>query len=467
MYGRIGRIHFVGIGGTGMNGIAEVLLELGYKVSGSDLADTPVTARLRARGGLVDIGHDAAHVKGASVVVVSTAVRPDNPEVARARELGIPVIPRAEMLAELMRVKYGVAVAGAHGKTTTTSMVAHVLTAGGVDPTVVVGGRVLALDSNARVGKGPYLVAEADESDGSFLKLSPSIAVVTNIDAEHLDHYRGGLPEIRNAFIEFANKVPFYGVAIVCLDDPEVQKVLPSITRRVKTYGESVQADFVARDLQLHREDGHVGLSYEFVERRQSLGRIRMEVSGRHNVLNSLAAAAVGRELELDFTRIQEGLAAFRGVARRLERKGEAGGVRVIDDYGHHPTEAAAVLATLREAYDGRLLVAFQPHRYTRTRDFYEQFGRCFLQSDRLFLLPVYAAGEPPIPGVDSELIARSARGAGHKSVEVVSGPAELVDRIVAEARPGDVVLTLGAGDITKLGETLVARLGGGIGGAA
>jgi len=460
MYGRIGRIHFVGIGGTGMNGIAEVLLDLGYKVSGSDLATGPVTDRLAARGGLIHKGHAAEHVKGASVVVTSTAVKPDNPEVVRARELGIPVIPRAEMLAELMRNKYGIAVAGAHGKTTTTSMVAGVLTAGGLDPTVVVGGRVLSLGSNARTGQGEFLVAEADESDGSFLKLLPSIAVITNIDAEHLDHWTGGIEQIRSAFIEFANKVPFYGVAVVCLDDPEVQKALPAVTRRVKTYGLSVQADFVARDVQLHRDNGQAWIDYELVERRQLLGRIRLGVAGRHNVLNSLAAAAVGRELEIPFEQIQAGLAAYTGVARRLELKGEVRGIRVIDDYGHHPTEVLAVLGTLKEAYAGRILVVFQPHRYTRTRDLCESFGRSFHDADRIVLLPVYAAGEAPIPGADSESIVRAARGAGHKAIDAATGPEEAIQQLVAEARPGDVILTLGAGDVTRLGDLLLARLG-------
>jgi UDP-N-acetylmuramate--alanine ligase len=462
MYGRIGRIHFVGIGGTGMNGIAEVLLDLGYKVSGSDLATGPVTERLAARGGIIHQGHDAAHVKGASVVVTSTAVGVDNPEVRRARELGIPVIPRAEMLAELMRAKYAVAVAGAHGKTTTTSMVAGVLTAGELDPTVVVGGRVLSLGSNARTGQGQFLVAEADESDGSFLKLLPSIAVITNIDAEHLDHWTGGIDQIRAAFVEFANKVPFYGVAVVCLDDPEVLKAMPMITRRVKTYGLAVQADFVARDVRMTREGGTARLDYELVERRQSLGRIQLSVSGRHNVLNSLAAAAVGRELEVPFEKIQAGLASFTGVARRLELKGMAGDIRVIDDYGHHPTEVLVVLATLKEAFAGRVLVVFQPHRYTRTRDFHEAFGRAFHDADCLFLLPVYAAGEAPIPGADAASIAQAARGAGHKAVELVAGADEAVEKVAREARPGDVILTLGAGDVTKLGERIVARLGGG-----
>jgi UDP-N-acetylmuramate--alanine ligase len=459
MYGRIGRIHFVGVGGTGMCGIAEVVLTLGYKVSGSDMARTPVTDRLAALGGVISIGHDADHVKGASVVVTSTAVGSDNPEVVRARKLGIPVIPRAEMLAELMRVKYGVAVAGAHGKTTTTSMVAAVLAAGGLDPTIVVGGRVRALESNARLGKGDFLVAEADESDGSFLKLSPSIAVITNIDAEHLDYYKGGIEQIRSAFVEFANKVPFYGVVVVCLEDPEIQKTLPSITWRLRTYGRVPQADLVGTNIVVKRNEGSPVIEFDVIERRSLLGRIRLGIIGQHNVLNSLAAVAVGRELDVSFEAIQEGLAGFQGVGRRFEFKGEARGVKVIDDYGHHPTEVAAVLAAIKEAYGTRALVAFQPHRYTRTRDLFEQFGRCFHQADRLFLLPIYAAGEPPIEGVTSERIAEAARGAGHKSVELVDGAAVLADRIAAEARPGDIVITLGAGDVTKMGDLIVKRL--------
>jgi UDP-N-acetylmuramate--alanine ligase len=459
VYGRIGRIHFVGIGGTGMSGIAEVVLNLGYKVSGSDMAATPVTDRLRELGGIVSIGHDAENVKGASVVVISSAVRPDNPEVVQARLRGIPVIPRAEMLAELMRVKYGVAVAGAHGKTTTTSMVSAVLAAGGLDPTIVVGGRVRALGTNARLGKGDFLVAEADESDGSFLKLSPSIAVITNIDAEHLDYYKGGIEQIRAAFVEFANKVPFYGVVIACLDDREVQNVLPGITRRLRTYGRSPQADVVAANVKIQRHPNGPVTEFDVIERRSPLGRISLGVIGQHNVLNSLAAVAVGRELEEPFGTIQDALAGFEGVGRRFELKGEARGVKVIDDYGHHPTEVRAVLAALKESYGGRVLVAFQPHRYTRTRDLFESFGHCFHQADRLFLLPIYAAGEPPIPGVTSEKISEAVRGAGYKAVENVDGPKDLVSRITAEARPGDIIVTLGAGDVTKIGDQIVQRL--------
>ena len=459
MYGRIGRIHFVGIGGTGMSGIAEVLLNLGYKVSGSDLSSSPVTERLKELGGIIATGHQAENVKGASVVVISSAVGSDNPEVVQARARGIPVIPRAEMLAELMRVKYGVAVAGAHGKTTTTSLVSAVLAAGGLDPTIVVGGRVRALGTNARLGKGDFLVAEADESDGSFLKLSPSIAVITNIDAEHLDYYKGGIAEIRTAFVEFANKVPFYGVVVLCLDDPEIQNVLPRITRRIRTYGRSPQADLVATNVRVEKTGDGPVTEFDVVERRAPLGKIRLGVIGQHNVLNSLAAVAVGRELEIPFARIQEAIAGFQGVARRFELKGEARGVKVIDDYGHHPTEVRAVLAALKESYAARILVAFQPHRYTRTRDLFEEFGHCFHQADRLFLLPIYAAGEPPIEGVTSELVAEQARNAGHKAVDVLPGPVDLVERIVSEARPGDIVVTLGAGDITKLGELIVKRL--------
>lgn len=459
MYGRIGRIHFVGIGGTGMNGIAEVLLTLGYKVSGSDMSASAVTERLTTLGGLVSIGHRAENVRGCSVVVISSAVKADNPEVMEARAMGIPVIPRAEMLAELMRVKYGVAVAGAHGKTTTTSMVAAVLTAGGLDPTIVVGGRVKSLGSNARLGEGDFLVAEADESDGSFLRLTPSIAVITNIDEEHLDYWKGGITEIRAAFVEFANKVPFYGVTIVCLDDPEIQKALPGITRRLRTYGMVAQADLVARDLQFLKNGGTPTLSFEVIERRAPLGRAELRVPGQHNVLNALAAIAVGRELELPFEVIRQGLADFQGVGRRFEPRGEARGVRIFDDYGHHPTEVAAVLRTVKESYGGRTLVAFQPHRYTRTRDLIEQFGRCFHQADHVYLLPIYAAGEAPIPGVNSEKILEACRAAGHKAVDLVKDQAELADRLAAEARPDDIILTLGAGDVTKAPDVILARL--------
>lgn len=460
MYGRIGRIHFVGIGGTGMSGIAEVLLTLGYKVSGSDLSETSVTERLTTLGGEVVIGHRSENVRGCSVVVISSAVKADNPEVVEARAMGIPVIPRAEMLAELMRVKYGVAVAGSHGKTTTTSMISTVLTAGGLDPTIVVGGRVKHLGSNARLGEGDFLVAEADESDGSFLRLSPSIAVITNIDEEHLDYYRGGIAEIRAAFVEFANRVPFYGVCIVCLDDPEIQKALPGITRRQRTYGLLAQADLVARNLVVKRDNGVPRTEFEVVERRELLGTASIPVPGRHNVLNALAAIAVGRELELPFETIAAALAGFEGVGRRFEFRGEAGGVKVFDDYGHHPTEVAAVLNTVKDGYAARTIVAFQPHRYTRTRDLVEQFGRCFHHADQLYLLPIYAAGEAPIEGVTSERILEACRAAGHKAVDLVADQAELAERIAAGARPGDIVVTLGAGDITKAPDLIVRRLG-------
>ncbi len=461
MYGRIGRIHFVGIGGTGMSGIAEVLLTLGYKVSGSDLHASPATERLRSFKGEIEIGHRADNVKGASVVVTSTAVSRDNPEVVEARRLGIPVIPRAEMLAELMRVKYGVAIAGSHGKTTTTSMVGAVLEAGHLDPTIVVGGRVRSMGSGARLGKGPFLVAEADESDGSFLKLTPSIAVITNIDAEHLDHYTGGIDEIREAFITFANKVPFYGVNVVCLDDPEIQKALPAIGRRIRTYGQVAQADLVARNVTLGLDGPAPKLEFEVVERRTPLGTITLSVMGRHNVLNALAAVAVGRELEVPFEAIREGLLAFEGVGRRFEDKGEVRGIRIIDDYGHHPTEVKAVLSTVREVYRSRTLAAFQPHRYTRTRDLATVFGSAFHDADHLFLLPVYGAGESPIEGVSSELIRSACHDAGHKNVEVVTDPGHLAERMAAEARAGDVIVTLGAGDITKAGDLILERIGG------
>jgi UDP-N-acetylmuramate--alanine ligase len=456
MYGRTHRIHFIGIGGSGMSGLAEVLLNMGYSVSGSDLKTTDVTDRLVGLGGRVFPGHAASNVEGSQVVVYSSAVKPDNPELQAAREANIPVIPRADMLAELMRMKYGVAVGGSHGKTTTTSMVAAVLERGGVDPTVVVGGRLRAVGANAQLGHGRFLVAEADESDGSFLRLAPAITVITNIDREHLDHY-ADLAEVRQAFVYFANRVPFYGVSVLCADDEHVRSILPSVTKRTILYGTGGDAEVRGTGITL---SGH-GASFDCVAAGEPLGRVELQVPGRHNVLNALAAVAVGLELEIGFGHIAEALAQFRGVGRRFETRGTAAGVRVIDDYGHHPTEVAATLAAARQL-GGRVLVLFQPHRYTRTAALREEFGRCFGDAARVWVLDVYAAGEPVISGIGGHTIADSARAQGATHVEhVPGGGAAAAEAVAREARAGDTVITLGAGDVWKLADDILARLGG------
>ncbi len=456
MFRKIQQIHFVGIGGSGMSGIAEVLLNLGYTVSGSDLRRSGVTDRLAALGARIFVGHRTENVGSAHVVVTSTAVRADNPEVVEARRTGTPVIPRAEMLAELMRLKYGVAVAGSHGKTTTTSMVALVLDKGGLDPTVVVGGRLGVLGSGARLGKGDFMVAEADESDRSFLKLSPAVAVVTNIDREHLDAYRD-LADIQDAFVGFVNKVPFYGAAVVCLDDAPVQDILPRIERRVISYGVSTQAYVSARDVRI----GPTSSSYVAVEGGDALGELTLAVPGAHNVLNSLAALAVGLDLGIPFAAVKDGLESFTGVDRRFQLRGTAGGITVIDDYGHHPTEVKATLETLRtRAGSQRTVVLFQPHRYTRTQALWHEFCRAFHQADVLLLSDIYAASEEPIDGVTSEALAKAMAEKGHRGVVYAGDLKAATERLAAEARDGDVVLTLGAGSVWTAGEELLRRLG-------
>ena len=452
MFKKIQRIHFVGIGGAGMSGIAEVLATLGYKVSGSDLKETDVTRRLRTLGASIFIGHRAEHMEGAHVVVTSTAVSSDNPEVIAAKARGVPVIPRIEMLAELARLKYTIAVAGTHGKTTTTSMVASVLQAGGLDPTVIVGGRLKHIDSGARLGRGDYLVAEADESDGSFLRLSPALAIITNIDNDHLDYYHT-FDRIGEAFVQYANRVPFYGCVIACLDDPPLRARIPHISRRVVTYGIDQPAQVRAR--QLIVETG--GTSFDVVEEGEVLGRVRLGVPGKHNVLNALAALAAGQELGIPFSQIAQGLGAFEGVGRRLELKGETQGITVIDDYGHHPTEIRATLAALRERYPKRRLVAlFQPHRYSRTQALHDEFAQCFGDADRVYLLDIYPAGEKPLDGVTAELILKPLKK-NHPAASAL--PASMTpERLREELREGDVVLTLGAGDVWKWGERLLAE---------
>jgi UDP-N-acetylmuramate--alanine ligase len=455
MFGKARRIHFVGIGGIGMSGIAEVLLNLGFEVSGSDVADSAVTRRLAGLGARVTRGHAAANLTRADVVVISSAVRPDNPEVVAAKERGVPVVPRAEMLSELMRLKDGIAVAGAHGKTTTTSMVARVLGEAGLDPTSVIGGRFDAIGSNARLGQGRYLVAEADESDGTFLLLSPTIAVVTNIDLEHLDFYRD-LAHIRETFLTFVNKVPFFGLAVLCLDCEHVQALLPRVRKRAVTYGMTGQSDWRAEGIVF---DGP-RTSFDVVHRdRGTLGRIDLAMPGLHTVYNALAACAVADELEVPFDVTRRALDGFRGVHRRFDVKGEADGVLVVDDYGHHPTEIKATLAAARGGFARRLVVAFQPHRYSRAQALFGEFLSAFNAADVLVLTEIYPAGESPIAGVSGEALACAVRDHGFREVRFVPARDDVAAALAAIARPGDLVLTLGAGNITKCADELIALL--------
>jgi UDP-N-acetylmuramate--alanine ligase len=448
MFHKIQKVHFVGIGGIGMSGIAELLLNLGYQVSGSDTKTGPITHRLQELGGTVWEGHATEHVTGANVVVTSSAVRADNIEVLEAKKRQIPVIPRAEMLAELMRLKCSIAIAGAHGKTSTTSMVATVLAHAGYDPTVVIGGRLNAFGSNARLGKGEFIVAEADESDGSFLMLSPTLAVVTTIDREHLDHY-ADLAEIQSAFVTFVNKVPFYGAAVLCLDEPNVQAVLPRVRRRILSYGTSNQADLVASQIVFEGFSSSYVLRY----RGNSLGRIRINAPGHHSVLNSLAAVAVGLELDVPVESIAAALGTFQNADRRFQIKGEKDGVLVVDDYGHHPTEIAATLGAARCACERRIVAVFQPHRYTRAQALEEEFARAFYHADVLVVLPIYAAGEEPIPGVTAENLAILIKKHGHRSVTYAPGFKHALELLREKLREGDLLITLGAGDVWKLGE--------------
>lgn len=446
-------LHFTGIGGIGMSGIAEILLNLGYTITGSDAKLTPITDRLAQLGARIHEGHDSANVDGAKALVVSSAIDEANPEVVEARRLHIPVIPRGELLAELMRLKYGIAVAGSHGKTSTTSMVASILSHAGLDPTIVVGGRVGSIGgSNARLGRSDYLVVESDESDGSFLKLSPILTVVTNIDREHLDHYND-IAEIRTAFRDFVNKVPFYGAAIMCLDDENVQKILPAITRRVITYGRLAQARYHI----VSANCGHLASEFSVA----GCGDFRINVPGIHNVLNATAAIAVALELEVPLEKIREGLATFSGVDRRFQCRGEAAGVTVVDDYGHHPTEIRATLAAARQCRYGRIHVLFQPHRYTRTRALLDDFARSFHDADAVYLLDIYAASEKPIEGVSSETLADRLRDFGHGSVMYCGSPENAVQAISSAVRGGDLVLTLGAGNVWQTGDRLLAALKG------
>ncbi len=464
MFAKIQRIHFVGIGGIGMSGIAEVLLNLGYKISGSDLKNSAVTQRLASLGAQTVEGHHATNITGADVVVTSSAISIDNPEVAEARRLHIPVIQRAEMLAELMRLKYGIAIAGMHGKTTTTSMVAAVLAAGGLDPTVVVGGRVDAMGSNARLGKSQYLVAEADESDRSFLKLSPILSVVTNIDREHMDCYRD-MRDVRRTFLEFMERVPFYGLVVGCLDDPILQRLLPHVHRRVTTYGTSPGSDFLITMQPPEPTAENAPLSRfrviykEKDGREKDFGEFTLRVPGTHNVLNATAAIAVGTALDVPADQIRAGLDSFRGVDRRFQLKGKAAGVSVVDDYGHHPTEIRATLAAARQCGFRRVHVIFQPHRFTRTRDLMDDFATAFADADTLLLLDIYPASEKPIEGITAETLAERIAQAGKQDVDYVSSFIKAADKVSAIAQPGDLVLTLGAGSVSQLGPIILERL--------
>ena len=454
---RIKHVHFVGAGGIGMCGLAELLHNQGYRVSGSDLREGPTLERLRSLGIPVHVGHSAEKLGDVDVVVYSSAVPPHNPELREAERRGIPVIPRAEMLAEVMRLKEGIAVAGSHGKTTTTSLIAHVLSSAGLDPTAVIGGRVLAPDtapSTTRLGAGDLLVAEADESDGSFLRLAPVVAVVTNIDPEHLEHY-GSYEALEEAFVSFANRVPFWGLTVLCLDHPGVQAIVPRMRRRTTTYGFSPQADLVASNLRIEAP----GTRFEVRRRGEELGTVRIRLPGRHNVLNALATLGVALELDVPFARAAAALESFLGIERRFETRGLAAGVRVVDDYGHHPAEIRATLASAREIHAGRVVVAFQPHRFTRTRDLWDEFVTAFNDADVLVLTDIYSAGEAKIPGVEAAPLAEAIRAHGHHDVRFAANLDDVLAALLATARAGDLVLTLGAGSISQVAGRLLAKL--------
>ncbi len=455
MYQKDYHIHFVGIGGIGMSGIAGLLLNLGYRVSGSDLKPSPITEKLERQGAVIYKGHSRENIRDVNVVVTSTAISEGNPELVKAKECSVPIIPRAEMLAELMRIKYAIAVSGAHGKTSTTSMIAEILNTAGLDPTVVVGGLLKHLDTNTLHGKGDYIVAEADESDGSFLKYAPTIAAVTNIDLEHLDYYRD-IDDIKEKFVQFINSVPFYGVSIVCLDNEHIQAILPEIKVRYTTFGTTAQADLQAKNITFRGQKGH----FRVLHHGKALGEISLNLAGKHNISNALAGIAVALELSIPFDTIKSALEKIEGVRRRLEIKGELKGILVMDDYGHHPTEIVATLKALRESYpDRRMVVLFQPHRYTRTRDLFDEFTHAFYRSDVLKVLPIYAASEKEIEGVDARYLAEGIREHGHKNVSFVGSFNEILSSLPKELTENDLVLTLGAGDIYTLGEELLETI--------
>ena len=452
--GKIQHIHFVGIGGIGMSGIAEVLFNLGYTISGSDVKESEVTRRLQSLGCEIFYGHRKENLKKVDVVVISSAIRKGNPEVEAAEERLIPVIPRAEMLAELMRMKVGIAIAGTHGKTTTTSLIATVLAAGGLDPTVVIGGRLNSIGSNARLGQGEFLVAEADESDGSFLKLMPTLAVVTNIDPEHLDYYKG-IDEIKETFLSFLDKIPFFGLAILCLDHPNVQSLLPRLKKRFTTYGLTTQADFQAKEIAFEG----LSTSFDVLHRRREIGRLRLRMPGIHNVYNALATLATAFELDIPFQVVQETLRDFSGIQRRFQIKGEKRGILIVDDYGHHPVEIMATLKAARTGWGKRIVAVFQPHRYTRTQALFKDFLTAFYDADVLLLTDIYPAGEDRIEGIEAKALFDGIREYGHKDVTYLPDKKEIVEHLLRIVSPGDLVITLGAGDIWQVSEELVNRL--------
>ena len=454
MYQSIKHIYFVGIGGVGMSGIAEVLLNLGYKVSGSDLKLTETTERLQQLNATIYQGHSEENITDVDVVVISSAVKSDNPEVMAARSRIIPVIPRAEMLAELMRLKYGIAVAGAHGKTTATSLIGMMLDRGGINPTVVIGGRLNTINTNTILGTGDFMVVEADESDGSFLKLSPTIAVITNIDPEHLEYYQN-INEIKRTFLQFANKVPFYGLNILCLDNEHVQDLIPQLEKRYMTYGLTPQADLQAREVTVSK----LSMIFKVFYQNEELGTVELKMPGLHNVYNALAAIAIAVELNLDFTVVQDALKTFEGVQRRFQVKGECNNIILVDDYGHHPTEIRATLSAAKEIWKRRLVVVFQPHRYTRTRDLFKDFLTAFNQADLLLLTDIYAAGEDPLPGINAESLFLGIKEHGHKNIHYHPQKEEIVDHLLTLLEPEDVVITLGAGDIWQVGEQLLQKV--------
>lgn len=452
---RFYKIHFVGIGGIGMSGIAELLHNQGYKVSGSDLRETDITRRLQAMGCVIRYGHHADHIKDAHVVVISSAVKPDNPEVRAAKENQVPVIPRAEMLAELMRMKQGIAVAGSHGKTTTTSLIATILSRAGMDPTIVIGGKLNSIGTNAKLGEGDYLVAEADESDGSFLKLNPVIALITNIDPEHMEHFHT-MDNLRAAFISFANKVPFYGAAIVCLDHPEIQGILPAIQKRIITYGLSAQANYHAENI---RQEGFETV-FDLVKNQTPSGEVRVRMPGRHNALNAIAAIAVSQELGIPLQEAKQALREFEGVQRRFQERHTIRDILIIDDYAHHPREIEATLQAAKSGWDRRVIAVFQPHRYTRVRDLMDEFFRCFYQADKLIVTNIYPAGERPIEGINAKKLYEGILRHGHRDVHYIEDFEGIAAFLASNTRAGDMVITLGAGDVWKVGDMLAENLG-------
>ncbi len=453
MYGKIKRIHFVGIGGIGMSGIAEVLLNIGYEISGSDIGQSLTVKRLKDLGATITIGHSAENVEGAGVVVTSSAIKSDNPEVLRAKEINIPVIPRAEMLAELMRLRYGIAVAGSHGKTTTTSMTAAVLSYGKLDPTIVVGGKVKTMGTNARLGSGDFMVVEADESDGSFLKLSPVISVLTNIDEEHMDYYKN-MDELENAFIAFLDKIPFYGLSVLCIDCPRTKELSKNFKKRFITYGFDKEAELRAQDIKISGFE----TNFDVYLNGADLGSVTLHVPGRHNAQNALAAIAVGMELGMSFEDTSKGLSEFRGIDRRLQIKGKQKSITVIDDYAHHPSEIEVTLSAIKESHDGRVVVIFQPHRYSRTKLLFDEFARVLVDTDMLYIMDIYAASEDPIDGVSSEILCQSVIDKGGKNVRYLNGE-DMLSTVLDDLKQNDIVLTLGAGNIWAFGEKIVEGL--------